>query len=142
MVLTIRYPKLEELDKAISVLYSAFVKEFSYLFGKNFEFGRKLFVNFYKKIIKEKDLPNFLVVEQEKKIIAAVSLDFENPKLIQFFFYFIRMNLHFFRSYIQLGIKKAFKITIGMYWFLFEDFNSDSCYINLLGVHPDYRNWD
>ncbi|HUY00190.1 MAG TPA: N-acetyltransferase [Candidatus Deferrimicrobium sp.] len=140
MTLIIRYPKLEELDQAISVLYSAFVKEFTYLFGKDFEFGRKLLVNFYKRTIKAKDLSNFLVVEKDKKIVAAISLDFEDPKLINFFFYFLRMNLHFFRSYTKLGIKKAFKITSGMYWFLFEDFNTDSCYINLLGVHPDYQN--
>ncbi len=134
------HPKLSEIEEAISVLYSAFIKDFSYIFGEDYEYGRKLFVSFFKKTIKEKDLPNFLIAKQDNKIVGAVYLDYDNPKLVQFLFFFIRMNLHFLRSYHKFGLRKAFKITLGMYWFLFEDFNTNTCYIELLGVHPEYQN--
>jgi len=136
----IRYPLLSEVEDLASVLFSAFKKDFSYLYGKDFEVGRKLFVAFYKKVIREKDLRNFLVVTIDHKIVAATHLDFEDPKLIKLFFYLLQMNLHFFRSYPIVGIKRALKIMLGMYWFLFEDFNTNSGYIKLLGVLPEYQN--
>jgi ribosomal protein S18 acetylase RimI-like enzyme len=136
----IRYPNLSEVEELASVLFSAFYKDFSYLYGTDYEFGRKLFKNFYKKVIREKDLRNFLVVVIDNKIIAAAHLDFEDPKLISFFPYFLKMNLHFFRSYTKFGFKRAFKIMLGMYWFFFEDFNTNSGYIKLLGVLPEYQN--
>lgn len=131
---------LSEIEELASVLFRAFHKDFSYLYGEDYEFGRKLFKNFYKKIIKEKDLRNFLVATVDDKIVAAAHLDFENPKLISFVPHFLKMNLHFFRSYTKFGIKRAFKIMLGMYWFLFEDFNTNSGYIKLLGVLPEYQN--
>jgi ribosomal protein S18 acetylase RimI-like enzyme len=136
----IRYPLLSEVRELASVLYSAFCKDFSYLYGKDYEFGKKLFRNFYKKVIKKKNLTNILVATKDNKIVAAAHLDFENPKIISFFPYFLKMSLHFFRSYTKFGIKRACKIMLGMYWFLFEDFNTNSGYIKLLGVLPEYQN--
>ncbi len=136
----IRYPLLSEVEDLASVLFSAFKKDFSYLYGKDFEVGRKLFVAFYKKVIRENDLRNFLVATIDHKIVAATHLDFEYPQLVQLFFYLLQMNLHFFRSHPIFGIKRALKIMLGMYWFLFEDFNTNSGYIKLLGVLPEYQN--
>jgi len=138
--LKIRYPLLSEVEELASVLFSAFKKDFSYLYGKDFEVGRKLFMTFYRKVVGEKDLRNFLVAIIDHKIVAATHLDFEDPKLVQLFFYLLRMSLHFFRSYPIFGIKRALKIMLGMYWFLFEDFNTNSGYIKLLGVLPEYQN--
>jgi ribosomal protein S18 acetylase RimI-like enzyme len=136
----IRYPVLSEVAELSSVLFSAFTKDFSYLFGKDFEVGRKLFVGFYEKLVKEKYLKNFLVATIDHKIVGVAQLDFEDPKLVQLAFFLLRLNLHFFRSYSIVGIKRAVKIMLGMYWFLFEDFNTNSSYIKLLGVLPEYQN--
>lgn len=136
----IRYPLLSEIEELASVLFRAFYKDFSYLYREDYEFGRKLFQKFYKKVTNEKDLRNFLVATVNTQIVAAVHLDFENPKPISFFAYFLKMNLHFIRSFTRLGVRRAFRIMLGMNWFFFEDFNTNSCYIKLLGVLPEYQN--
>ncbi len=140
MALEIAHPKMHEIGEAMSVLYSAFRKDFSHIFQTHFEYGRKLFVNFYIKFMKEPDLEDILVVKLSDKIVATVLFDFTDPNWKELPLYLLKMSLHFFRSFNNVGIRQAFKITLGMYWFLFEDFNRNSCYIKLLGVHPAYQN--
>ncbi len=143
MKLEIRHPKMIELKRAIEVFYTAFKGEFRYIFGKYFEVGKRLFINFYRRTIKKQDLENFLIAKVNNQIIAAANLDFNNPSffhLIKYTFYFIKLNIHFLRAYSILGIKKAIRATLSMYWFFIENFRRNSCYINLLAVVPRFHN--
>jgi len=143
MKLEIRPPKMHELKRAIEIIYSAFKGEFRYIFGKYFDFGEKILISFYKKTIKEEDLENFLIVKAGKKIIATANLDFKNPtfaRLLKFLLHFLKLNVHFLRAAPILGIKRAIRITMSMYWFFIENFRRNSCYINLLAVSPGFHN--
>jgi ribosomal protein S18 acetylase RimI-like enzyme len=143
MNLQIRQPKLNELENTIRVFYLAFKGEFTFIFGKYFEIGKKLFINFHKKIIKKQDLENYLVATINGKIVGAANLDFTNPylpQLMKFLIYFLKMNLHFIRAFPVLGIRRAIRVTLAMYWFFFENFRRNSCYINMLAVIPEFHN--
>ncbi len=139
MSIKVSHPQITELEEAMGVLYLSFQEEFDFLFGNDFKYGKKLFTSFYKRMIKLKDLQKFLVAKIKGKIVATANIDFENPHIIKFIFYFLKLNLHFLRSYTKIGIKRAIKTTLSMYWFFFEDFRRNSCYINLFGVHPKYQ---
>jgi len=140
MALEIRHPKLNELENAISVFYAAFKGEFNYIFGRYFEYGKRLLINFYKRTIGKKDLKNFVIAKINNKIVGAANLDFTNPNLIKYFFYFIKLNMHFLRAYTVMGLKRAIKTTMSMYWFFIENFRTNSCYINLFAVLPKFHN--
>ena len=139
MELEIRRPKLHELEKAIEVFYLAFKGEFRYIFGKYLEYGKKLLINFYKKIIKRQDLDNFLIAKSNNKIVGAVNLDFSHLKFLKFLSYFIKLNMHFLRAHTVLGFRRTIRITMAMYWFFIENFRARSCYINLFAVLPKYQ---
>ena len=142
MELEIRHPKIKELDEAIELIYIAFRDAFDFLFEKDFEFGKRLFVNFYKKTVKKQDLKNFVIAKSNNKIVATANLDFDNPHffhLLKFVFYFLKLNLHFLRARDILGIRRTIRITIAMYWFFFETFRRNSCYINLFAVAPEFH---
>ncbi len=135
----IRRPKLNELEKVIEVFYLAFKGEFTYIFGKYFEIGKKLLSNFYKKIIKKEDLENFLVATVNGKIVAAANLDFSNFKFLKFLSYFLKLNVHFLLAHSILGFRRTIRITLAMYWFFIENFRINSCYINLFAVLPKFQ---
>lgn len=130
---------MSEIEDAINILYLAFSEEFYYVFDKDFEYGRKLFINFYKTNLHEKDLNKFLVARINNRIIATINFDDENPHLLKFLWFFLKMNLHFLRSHSKFGLRRAIHITLSLYWFFIEDFRQNSCYINMFGVHPEYQ---
>ena len=140
MELEIRPPKLKELGPAIRVMYEAFKGEFRFIFGEHYELGKKLLVNFFKRSVQKQELENFLIAKYKNKIVATANLDFDNPRLIRFFFNFLKMNVHFLRASRIIGIRNTIRITLSMYWFFIENFRKNSCYINLFAVAPEYHN--
>ncbi|NHI92833.1 MAG: GNAT family N-acetyltransferase [Candidatus Lokiarchaeota archaeon] len=137
--LEIRQPRLGELGQAIKVIYDAFKGEFKYIFGKHYELGKKLLVNFYKRSIEKQHLENFLIAKYNGKVVGTANLDFENPRLIRFFFNFLKMNVHFLRASSIIGLRRTIRITMSMYWFFIENFRKNSCYINLFAIAPEYH---
>lgn len=140
MELEIRPPRIDELGQAIKIMYDAFKGEFRYIFGDYYELGKKLLVNFYKRSVQKQELDNFLIAKYKGKVVATANLDFENPRLIKFFFNFLKMNVHFLRASSVIGLRRTIRITLSMYWFFIENFRKNSCYINLFAVATEYHN--
>ncbi len=140
MELEIRQPRINEIGPAIKIIYEAFKGEFRFIFGEHYELGKKLLVNFFIRSVQKQELGNFLIAKHNGKVIATANLDFENPRLIRFFFNFLKMNVHFLRASTIIGLRNTIRITLSMYWFFIENFRRNSCYINLFAVAPEYHN--